>query len=167
MNAASAAHPPVDAESKADPVRMDFPVDSPGGPPPATANRFTGAPCTPPAHHPHTTPHTKATRSYAYLRRETEEGRAEDGLDFRVVRMPPHPKVHPHTSPQFWICGGSERRLPGPDQEGSITLAAALRTTSRSGVECCSRLGNSCEHGCGYDVAAVMRMYGVVSSRLP
>ena len=121
MNAASAAHPPVDAESKADPVRMDFPVDSPGGPPPATANRFTGAPCTPPAHHPHTTPHTKATRSYACLRRETEEGRAEDGLDFRVIRMPPHSKKHPHTSPQFWICGGSERRLPGPDQEGSIT----------------------------------------------
>ena len=37
MNAASAAHPPVDAESKADPARMDFPVDSPGGPPPPTA----------------------------------------------------------------------------------------------------------------------------------
>ena len=37
MNAASAAHPPVDAESKADPVRMDFPVDYPGGPPPPTA----------------------------------------------------------------------------------------------------------------------------------
>ena len=34
MNAASAAHPPVGAESKADPVRLGFPIDYPGGPPP-------------------------------------------------------------------------------------------------------------------------------------
>ena len=51
MNAASAAHPPVDAESKADPVRMGFPIDSPGGPLPPHRNRFISAPCTPPAHH--------------------------------------------------------------------------------------------------------------------
>ena len=91
MNAASAAHPPVDAESKADPARMDFPVDSPGGPPPHS-NRVIGSPRTPPAHHPHTTPHTKATRSYTYLKCETEEGRAESGLDLRVIRMPPIPR---------------------------------------------------------------------------
>ena len=46
-------------------------------------------------------------------------------------------------------------------------LAVALRTTSRSGVKCCGRLGNSCGHGCGYDMAAVVMTYGVVSSRLP
>ena len=46
-------------------------------------------------------------------------------------------------------------------------LAAALRTTSRSEVKCDGRLGNSCGHGCGYDMAAVVRTYGVVSSRMP
>ena len=54
MNAASAAHPPVDAESKADPVRMDFPVDSPGGPPPPRHplhRRTLHTTRTPPAHH--------------------------------------------------------------------------------------------------------------------
>jgi hypothetical protein len=50
-----------------------------------------------------------------------EEGRAEGGLDLRMIHMPPHPKKHPHTSPQFWICGGSEGRPPGLGQEGSIT----------------------------------------------
>ena len=49
-----------------------------------------------------------------------EEGRAEGGLDLRMIHMPPHPKKHPHTSPQFWICGGSEGRPPGLGQEGSI-----------------------------------------------
>ena len=53
MNAAPAPHQPVDAESKADPGRMDFPIDSPGGPPPPSThhNRFISAPGTPPAHH--------------------------------------------------------------------------------------------------------------------
>ena len=54
MNAASAAHPPVDAESKADPARMDFPVDSPGGPPPPQQplhRLTTHTTRTPPAHH--------------------------------------------------------------------------------------------------------------------
>ena len=46
-------------------------------------------------------------------------------------------------------------------------LAVALRTTSRSEVKCDGRLGNSCGHGCGYDMAAVVMTYGVVSSRLP
>ena len=46
-------------------------------------------------------------------------------------------------------------------------LAVALQTTSRSVVKCCGWLGNSCGHGCGYDLAAVVMMYGVVSSRLP
>jgi hypothetical protein len=46
-------------------------------------------------------------------------------------------------------------------------LAAALQITARSAVKCCGWLGNSCVHGCGYELAAVVMMYGVESSRLP
>ena len=67
MNAASASHPPVDAESKADPVRLGFPIDYPGGSPPPPPHPIPRnrhfAPGTPPAHHTH-----KEPESCAYLR---------------------------------------------------------------------------------------------------
>ena len=46
-------------------------------------------------------------------------------------------------------------------------LAAAVQITARGAVKRCGWLGNSCGHGCGYEVAAVVMVYGVVSSRLP
>ena len=46
-------------------------------------------------------------------------------------------------------------------------LAVALRTTARSAEKCCGWLGNSCVHGYGYELAAVVMTEGVVSSRLP
>ena len=64
-----------------------------------------------------------------------EEGGAEGGLDLRVIRMPPHPKKRPHTSPQFWICGGSEGRPPGLDQKGSITTRPKELRLNRPAVD--------------------------------
>ena len=49
--------------------------------------------------------------------------------------MPPHPKKHPHTSPQFWICGGSEGRPPGLDQKGSITTRPKELRLNRPAVD--------------------------------
>jgi hypothetical protein len=64
---------------------------------------------------------------------------------------------------------GMSRSLP-PQRttaDRQAPLAVALRTTSRSEMKCDGRLGNSCGHGCGRDMAAVVMTYGVVSDQLP
>ena len=65
------------------------------------------------------------------------------------------------------MFGVVSSRLPLRAMASAAPLAAALQITARSAVKCCGWLGNSCGHGCGYDLAAVVMMYGVVSSRLP
>ena len=65
MNAASASHPPVDAESKADPVGLVCPIDCPGGSPPPPPHPPTPSHATVishQAHHQHAT-HTKDPRA--------------------------------------------------------------------------------------------------------
>ena len=62
MNAASASHPPVDAESKADPVRLGFPIDCPGGSPPPPPTPSHATVISHQAHHQHTT-HIKDPRA--------------------------------------------------------------------------------------------------------
>ena len=72
---------------------------------------------------------------------------------------------------RLWMSSQhSVTRSPQPQRtttDRQAPLAVALRTTSRSGVTCCGRLGNSCGHRGGYGMAAVVMTYGVVSSRLP